>query len=113
MLALAEVFLRRLDFGEDGCLLQRAEERVERLAGLKVERAVFDLQKDVRAELAVELREFDISTPRAVGINILVVNQGAPDNVAAVRGYSVGQDARAFGVIATVILGTGLAFGVG
>ena len=112
VLGLAEIFLRRLNFGEDRSLLERAEQRVKRLAGLKIERAVFDLQQYVGAELTVELGEFDVGALGAVGIDIFIVNKRAPDDVAAVRRDGVGQHVDAFGMIAAVIFRPGLAFGI-
>ena len=90
---LAEVFLRGLNFGEHRRLLERAEQRMKRLAGLEIERAVFDLQQHVGAELAVELGELDVGPLRAVGIDIFIVNERAPNDVAAVRRDRVGQHA--------------------
>ena len=112
MLALPEVFLRRLNFGEHRCLLEGSKQRMKRLARLEIERAVFDLQEDVRAELTVELGEFDVSPLRTVGIDIFIVNERTPNDVAAVRRNGVGQHACAFRMIAAVILRPGLSFGI-
>src|SRR6185503_17282246 len=54
MLRLAEIFLRRLNFSDDRCLAHRAEERVKWLAGLKINRPVFDLNRNVRTKLSVQ-----------------------------------------------------------
>ena len=56
VLRVPEVLLRDLQLGHDRRLRHRAEQRVERLARLEVERAVLHLHDDVRAELAVERR---------------------------------------------------------
>ena len=113
MLRLAQVLLRRLDLGEDRRLVQRAEQRMERLPWHEVDGAVLDLHEHVRPELAVELRELDVGALGAVRIDILVVDERAPDDVAAVRRDRVGQAVRALGVIAAVVFRSGLSFGVG
>ena len=113
MLRLAEVFLRRLDLGEHRRLLQRAEQRMERLARHEVDRAILHLHEHVRPELSVELRELDVRALGAIGIDVLVVDERAPDDVAAARGDGVGEAVRAFGMIAAVVFRAGLPFGVG
>ncbi len=110
MFGLAQVFLGGLDLGNDRRLVQRSEERMERLARHEVDGAVLDLDEDVRLELPVELRELDVGTLGAVWIDVFVVDERPPDDVAAVCGDGVGETIRAFRVIAAVVLGTGLAF---
>ena len=85
MLRLPEVLLRRLNLGDDRRLVQRAEQRVERLARHEVDRAVLDLHEHVRPELSVELRELDVGALGAIRIDVFVVDERAPDDVAAVR----------------------------
>ena len=96
-----------------GVLLQRAEQRMERLARHEVDRAVLDLHEHVRPELAVELRELDVGALGAIRIDVLVVDERAPDDVAAVRRDGVGQAVGALGMIAAVVLRARLPFGVG
>ena len=54
---LTEILLCDLQLDRLIRVAQRAEERRGRLANLKVDRAVLDLEDDVRVELAVERRE--------------------------------------------------------
>src|SRR5689334_22822012 len=85
---------------------------MERFARLKIEWAVFDLDRDVRAELAVELGELDISALGAVGIDIFVVDERAPDDIAAMRRESIGQRLSPFGMVAVIIFRAGLTFAI-
>ena len=112
VLRLTQILLCRLNLGEDGRLLQRAEQRVEWLARLKVDGAVLDLHQHVRTKLPVELRELEIRALRAIGIDILVIDERAPDDVAAVRGHRIRQHVGAFGVRSAVVLGPRLPLGV-
>ena len=113
MLGLPEILLRRLNLGEHRRLLERAEERMERLARHEVDRAVLHLHEHVRLELAIELGELDVGALGTIGIDVLVVDERAPDDVAAVRRDRVGEAVRAFGMVAAVVLRSGLPFRVG
>ena len=112
MLRLAEVLLRRLNLGDDRRLVQRAEQWVERFARHEVDRAVLDLDEDVWPELSIELRELDVGALGAIRIHVFVVDERAPDDVAAVTGDRIGKAVGALGVIAAVVLGSRLPFGI-
>ena len=86
---------------------------MERLARLEVERAVLHLHEDVVAEAAVERRELQVGALDAIGIDLVVVDEGAPHHDAAVRRDGVGQHVGAVGVRALVVLRPRLAFAVG
>ena len=58
------------------------------------------------------LRELHVGPLGAIGIDVLVVDERAPDDVAAVRRERVGEHVGAFGVAAAVVLRAGLPFGV-
>src|ERR1051325_813502 len=85
---------------------------MKRLARLKIERAVLDLQGAVGAEWPVEPRELDVSALGGVGVNIFVINERAPDDVAAVRRERVGQHVGSLGMRAAVRFRSGLSLGV-
>ena len=70
----------------------------------EVDRAVLDLQKRVRAELPIELRELDVRALGPIGIDVFVVDERAPDDAAAVGSQSVGEDVGALGMSAAVVL---------
>src|SRR5262245_46333512 len=85
---------------------------MERLARLKIDRPVLDLQQDVRRELAVEWLQVFISGAGAVIALLHVVNERAPDDDSAVRGEGGGQHIGAVNVVAVVSARAGLALAV-
>src|SRR5262245_33324677 len=85
---------------------------MKRFAWLEIERAVLDLDGDVGAECAIESGKLEVGSLGAVGVNVLVIDKCAPDDVAFVWSKRVGEDVRTFGVCAPVSLWAGLAFGV-
>ena len=93
-------------------LVERAEQRMERLARHEVDRAVLHLHEHVRLELPVQPRELEIGPLGPIGIDILVVDERPPDDRAAVRRERVGEHVGPFGVAAAVVLRAGLPFGV-
>ena len=97
-----------------GVLRHRAEQRVERLARLEVDRAVLDLDDDVVAELCRRAARTPCTPAwRGLGRRLAPVDERAPDDDAAVRRQRVGQHVGAVGMGAAVVLRPGLAFGVG
>ena len=112
MFRLAEILLRGLNFGDDGRLFHRAEQRMKRFARLKINRAVLHLHRDVRAELSVQAREFDVGALGAIRVNVVVINKRAPDDVAFVRRERVGQHVGSVGMSAAISFWSGLAFGI-
>ena len=113
VLRLTEVFLRRLDLRQRGRLLQRAEQRMKRLARLEVNRAVLDLDEDVRTELSVEPGELDVGAFRPVGIDVFVVDERAPDDVSAVLSHGVAEHVGPLRVVPAVVLRARLPLGIG
>ena len=112
VVGLAEVLLRDLQLRHQRRLRHRAEQRMERLARLEVERAVLDLDEDVRAELSVERDELRVGALDAIGIDVRVVDEGAPHDDAAVGRERVGEDVGAVRMGAAVVLRPGLPFAV-
>ena len=108
----AEVLLGDLELSHHLCVLQLAEQRIERLAGLEVNRAVLYLDEDIVGELAVKRLELLDSLVCAVRAG-RTVNEGPPHNDAAVRGKGFGEHIRSVSVAATIVLRAFLAFGVG
>ena len=112
MFRLAEIFLRRLNFGDDRSLFHRAEQRMKRLARLEINRPVLHLDRDVRTELPIQPHELDVSALGAIRIDVVVVNKRAPDDVALVRRERIGQHIGAIGMSAAVSFRAGLPFGI-
>ena len=108
----AEVFLGDLPFEHQAGVRHRAEQRVERLARLEVDRAVLNLDDHVRGELPVERREIVVSLLRAVGRVLVRIDERAPDHHAAVADR-FRHHVRAVGMGTAIVAGPGLAFGVG
>src|SRR5213075_2849950 len=115
---LAEVLLSDLELDRLAGVLERGEERGCGLADLEVDGAVLDLDNDVRFQLAVEGVEVVVAGAGAVSfeivpVEVVVVDEAAIEDEAAVRferaGYSVGG----FGGGAVVLRGAYAAFGVG
>jgi hypothetical protein len=113
VIRVPEVLLRDLELGHERRLRHGAEERVERLARLEVERAVLDLDEHVFPESAVERHELQVRALDAIGIDVGVVHERAVHHDAAVRRDGIGQHVGAIGVRAPVVLRAGLAFTVG
>jgi hypothetical protein len=86
---------------------------MERLARLEVDCAVLHLHEDVGTKLAVELRELDVGPFGSIGVDVLVVDERAPDDVAAVRRERIRQHVGPFRVGPPIVLGTRLPLGVG
>ncbi len=109
----AEVFLGDLDLHHQRGPGHGAEQGVEGLARLEVDRAVLYLQHDVRAEAAVERLELVIGLLGPVLGGPARIDEGAPDHDAAVGGEGVGEHVGAVGMAAAIVLRPRLAFGVG
>src|SRR5262249_15615599 len=86
---------------------------MERLARLKINRPILDLQQNVRGELAVEWLQVIVGRPGAVVALLHVVNERAPDDDAVVWGESGGQHIGAVNVVAVISARAGLALAVG
>src|SRR5690554_304644 len=112
MIREAKILLRDLHLQRDIGFLQRAKQWRERLSGLKVDGAVFNLHNDVVAELAVQ--RFKLIVGLAKPITLLGgVHKRTPKHQTVIGGDGIGQHIGAIGVMAVVILRTGLALGVG
>ena len=108
----AEIFLRDLHFEHQRRFRHGAEQRMERLARLEVDRSVLHLQQHVVAKLPIERHELGVRLLRAV-IGLLVrVHERAPHHHATVRRQRIGQHVRAVRVGAAVVLRTRLPFRV-
>ena len=115
---LAGVLLRDLDFHGLVGLREAGEERRDGLAGLEVDGAFLGLDDDVGSELAVEGMEDVVGGAGAVGfgvvpVEVMVVDEGAVENDAAVGREGGGESVGGVGGGAAVAGGAGLAFGVG
>ena len=93
-----------------GVCCHGAEQRMERLARLEIDRAVLDLHEHVGPEPAVQRHEFLVRALGPVGVDGRVVDEGAPQHDAAVRRQRIGQHVGAVVVIGAVVLRAGLAF---
>ena len=113
MVREAEVLLRDLKLRHELCLRHRTEERVERLARLKVNGAVLDLQQNVRREPSVEGLQVVVAGRGPVVAGLRVVDEGAPHHDPVVRGERGCEHVRAVGVRAVVGARPRLAFAVG
>src|ERR1700686_3731877 len=90
MALLPGVFLSDLQFHRHVRLLQTTEERRNRLADLKINWPMLDLNNDVVIEFAIEWMENIVGRPGAVSLGILpvevmVVHKRSIENDAAVR----------------------------
>ena len=118
MAGLAEVLLRDLQFDRLIGFLQRAEQGRGRFAHLKIDGAVFDLHDHVVVELAVERLEVVVGGAAAVvlrigPIGVMVVDEAAIEEQAAVRLQGARQQIGGVGVRSAVGGGTDAAFGIG
>ena len=83
---VAEVLLRDLQLGHERRLRHRAEQRVERLARLEVERAVLHLHEArCRGSVPSSGTNSSVGALDAVGVDLRVVDERAPHHDAAVR----------------------------
>src|SRR5258708_1366873 len=85
---------------------------MKRLPRLGIARPRLYLRETVRAEPARWRHELRVGALDAVGIGICVVGEGAPHDDGAVGSQRVGQDVRAVGVSAAVVLRAGLSLAV-
>ncbi len=109
----AEVFLRDLKLHGQRRLRHRAEKRVKRLAGLKINRPVFYLHHYIVGKKPVQGFEFIVSLFVPVAARVGAVHESAPDDPALVRAQGFGQHIGAVGMGAAVFLRAGFAFGIG
>ena len=115
---LAEVLLGDLQFDGLVGFLQRAEEGRGRFAHLEIDGAVFDLDDDVVVELAVERLEVVVGGAaavvlRIVPIHVVVVDEAAVEEQAAVGLQGARHHVGGVGVGAAVGGGADAAFGIG
>ena len=108
----SQVFLGDLHFEHQRCFRHGAEQRMGRLARLKVDGAVLDLQQHVAAKLAVERRELLEGLLGPSSVLMIGIHEGPPHDDAAVRRKRVGKHVGAVGVRASVVLRARLAFGI-
>ena len=109
---LAEVLLGDLQLQRQRRAGHRAEQLMERLAGLEIERTIFHLDHRAGVELAVQRFELVVRLADAIGA-VVAVNEGPPHDDAAVRRQRGGQHVGAVGVGVPVVGRPRLAFGVG
>ena len=115
---LAEIFLGDLQLDGLVGLLQRAEKRRGRLAHLEIDGAVLDLHDHVVVELAVEVVEVVVGGAAAIVLRVLpvhvvVVDEAAIEEQAAVRLERARQHVGGVGVGSPVGGGTDAAFRIG
>ncbi len=118
----AEIFLGDLQFQRDRSASHGAEQRMRRLAGLKIDGAVFDLQQHVAMEPTVERHELIESLHGAIlaaVVRLIVdvspamrirIDEGAPNDDSAVRRQGVRKHIGTVGMRSMVVLRPGLAF---
>ena len=109
----AQVLLRDLQLNRQPGARHGAKERVKRLAGHKVERAVLDLQDDIVAKLSVQSRELPVSLPHAVELVVRRVDKGPPEEQPAMGRERLGKQIGSFRMGALIIVGAGLTLRVG
>src|SRR5690348_9449408 len=115
---LPGVFLRDLKFDGLVGVAESGEERRGRLAHLKINGAVLDLDDHVVVELAVEWMKNVIRGAGAVGlrvapVEVMVVDEGAVEQHAAMRLEGAGQRVGSINGRAAILRWAGLALGVG
>ena len=109
----AEIFLGDLEFHHQRRPGHGAEQRMEGLARLEVDRAVLDLDEDIVAEPAVERLEFRICLLVPVLGILGGIDEGPPHQDAAMRGERIRQHVRPFGMGAMIIGRARLALRIG
>ena len=115
---LAGVLLGDLQFDGLAGVAEGGEERGDGLADLEVDGAVLDLDDDVGLELAVEVVEVVVAGAGAIGfeivpVEVVVVDEAAVEDDAAVGLEGAGYDVGGLGWGAAVLRGAGAAFAVG
>ena len=115
---LAGVLLRDLKLDHLVGLLEAAEDRRRRLAHLKVDRAVLDLQDRGVVEAAVERVQVVVGGARAIvlevaPVHVVVVDETAVEDQAAVRGQRARDHVGGVGVVAAVRRGAEASLRVG
>lgn len=109
----AEIFLGDLKLRHQWRLAHRTEQRVKWLARLEVDGPVFHLHDHVVGKCTIQRHELAVSLLGAIVRLFMRVNKGAPHHHSAMWRQCVGQQVRAVGVAASIVLRAGLAFGVG
>ncbi|MNW46356.1 hypothetical protein D3C74_236480 [compost metagenome] len=104
MVLLPGIFLGDLKLDHLVRQRHRAQQRRYRLAHLKVNRTVFDLQDDVLFESPVQRDEMIVGGPCPIRLAVspvllAVVNEASPDHEPAVRLQRLGQHIGAVGMI--------------
>src|SRR5262249_42967195 len=114
---LTEVLLRNLQFDRFARFVQRAEQRRGRLANLKIDRTIFDLNDDVVIEAAIEIVEIIVGGAGAIvfgilPIHVMVVHKTAIKDHAAMRLQRSCNDIGGVRMSAAIRRGSDTAFGV-
>ena len=112
------VLLRDLQLDGLAGVLERGEERRDGFADLEIDGAVLDLDDDVGFELAIEGVEVVVAGAGAIGfevvvVEVIVVDEAAIEDDAAVRFERAGYGVGGFGGGAVILRGAYAAFGVG
>ena len=113
MFGLSGIFLCDLQLHHQWGFRHCPKKRIKRLSGLKINRSVFDLYKNIGCEFSVQRYEFQISAFGSVFINGHIINKGPPHNCAAIRLQSFGQHIGSVGMTSAVLLRAGLSFRIG
>ena len=100
------------------CFLKRAEKRRSGFAHLEIDGAIFDLQNYIGIKLAVEIMEIIVGGAGAVvfqivPVEVMVVNESAIEQQAAVRLERAGDHVGCVGMRAAICGRTDAAFGIG
>ncbi|MCY1172950.1 hypothetical protein D9M73_130970 [compost metagenome] len=110
---LPEILLGNLKFDHQRRVGHRAEQRVEGLARLKIDRAIFHLDDDIGGEFPVERLEVIIRLFGAVFGILLRVDKRTPHHHATMRGERRRQHVGTIGMAAFIVLRAWLALGIG
>src|SRR4051812_34716194 len=91
MIIKAEILLRDLQLRHDLRVRHRAEERMKRLARLKIYRAILHLEQNVRRKLSVEWLQVLVRRTSTVVAGLHVVDKRAPHNDPSMRSERCGE----------------------
>ena len=111
MVRMSQVFLGNLHFGHHGCVLKLSEERAERFARLEVDRSVLYLDDHVVPELSVKRNELQTGLHGSVR-SLRIIDECAPHDDSSERLDCLCKHVRSVCMRASVVLRTGLAFGI-
>src|SRR5262249_16417129 len=102
-----------LQFGHQLSFRHCSEQRMKRLARLKIDWSVFDLQQNVRREFAIERLKIFVSGSGSIIAGLHVINESPPHHYSIMSSHSRRKHIGSVNVIAIVSAWPRLAFAVG